>query len=127
MRLELTIARNNMEEEIKLISSDHDYLLNCTGELLETLSTLTKDAKSPIINRMIEELKKFKWLKLILNYSFFLLYCPFKFFRLIVEMILYDNWIRKYPSRRFSWLSILHQVSYKTILNMQFNIKYRKW
>ncbi len=60
MRLEITIARNNMEEEIKLISSDHDYLLNCTGELLETLSTLTKDAKSPIINRMIEELKKFK-------------------------------------------------------------------
>lgn len=60
MKMEIEIARNNYEEKIKLISSDHDHMLNCAHELLANLSKLAEDAKNPIINRMIEELKKIK-------------------------------------------------------------------
>ena len=60
MRMEIEIARNYYEEKIKLISSDNNNMFFCAQELLDSLSRLTEDAKNPIINRMIEELKKIK-------------------------------------------------------------------
>ena len=58
MRLELTIARNNREEELKLISSEWDNVLECAAELLGNLSKLPESAKNEITERMVEELKK---------------------------------------------------------------------
>ncbi len=58
MRLEITIARNNMEEEIKLISSEWPTILICADELSTNLSNLPESAKNDITERMVEELKK---------------------------------------------------------------------
>ncbi len=55
MRLELTIARNNMQEEIKLISSEWDNVVQCADELLDNLSRLPETAKNDITERMVEE------------------------------------------------------------------------
>ncbi len=58
MKLELTIARNNMEEEIKLISSEWHTALQCADELLTNITKFPESAKNDITNRMVEELKK---------------------------------------------------------------------
>ncbi len=58
MRLEITIARNNMEEEIKLISSERDNVKQCADELLINLIKLPESAKNEVTERMVEELKK---------------------------------------------------------------------
>ena len=58
MKLEITIARNNIEEEIKLISSDWDNAGQCAAELLNNLSRLPETAKNRITERMVEELNK---------------------------------------------------------------------
>ena len=58
MRMELTIAGYNIEQEIKLISSERDNVLQCADELLTNITNLPESAKSSITERMVEELEK---------------------------------------------------------------------
>ena len=57
MRLELIIIRNGIGEEIKLITSEKNSIIECTKELLSTLNEIQPKLKGKKIGRMIQALE----------------------------------------------------------------------